>query len=196
MTNTTTMTVTTTTPTPTRKALISDVITLVSFDKNSAAWMFYHAWNDIDTVVEFKDDWKNGTGYLDGAMRDATMISGPHGSVVKFIDNFGRRAIAIKTRFGNVVIFQRYTDRDQVFAMNCPSRITAFLGFSGALDFSKLESLVGYTCSYANVGQRLEELFAPLTDMNARLDLGEKYDDIKADRAAKKAESQHVHHVG
>lgn len=66
---------------------------------------FEYSYNRISAVVEYSQEWENGTGYLDYACSEVKLQPG---EVAKSKDNAGRRIILVGTRFGTVVIFERY----------------------------------------------------------------------------------------
>ena len=67
--------------------------------------------------VDFDLNWKNHTGYLDGA----ATASIP--SVCSFIDDYGRLGVIIPFENNeNIVIFQRYKGNDEVIVYNFPRR--------------------------------------------------------------------------
>ena len=82
--------------------------------------------------TEFNSQWKNGTGYLDRLVHDQSINDELSvGDIVKFTDDYGRRAIAIKTRYGIAVLFERYSpsgeDRSGVIVSNVPWEVRPFL---------------------------------------------------------------------
>lgn len=78
---------------------------------------FNQAFDSIDNSVAFDTKWKNGTGYLDGAV--LAKVDKPS----TFEDDLGRRGIILPVvQLGkNIVLFQRYSGRSDVIVSNCPS---------------------------------------------------------------------------
>ena len=66
--------------------------------------------------VKYKEEWANGTGYLNGFVRDDEAFS--NSNKVKFYDGYGRRCIGIKKDNNIAVIFERYSDNDDVLVCN------------------------------------------------------------------------------
>ena len=81
--------------------------------------VFLETYNSVSSTIPFKPMWKNGTGYLGGAVEGEHMPVIPTGLTVKCIDEFGRKLLitSITGQYGpmsgqqvsNVVIFERYT---------------------------------------------------------------------------------------
>ena len=67
---------------------------------------FIAIWNSLP-AVEFKGEWHNGTGYMNGARQEK--IESP----VRFTDNWDRKGLLIPTNDGSLVVFERYSDGDQ-----------------------------------------------------------------------------------
>ena len=109
------------------------------------------------TKVPFDPAWSNGTGYYDNA------VSYPleYGSVHAAIDNCERKIILVGTRLGTVVVFQRYTGRDDIYVSNHrTSKIfNALLGTTN-LNETQMYNAVGVMHDKywleKNIGQLLE----------------------------------------
>ncbi len=120
---------------------------------------------DAETTkpVEFQSEWNNGTGYFD-ALVHANLDLLPGELARAWTGDVNRRRVVIMaTVFGNVVVFDRFTDNpaqpNPVFTFNAPS-ILSQLGFleSGALNGDALTKLLGdpkYPSLYPNLGQQL-----------------------------------------
>lgn len=65
----------------------------------------------INQSIELTADHQNGTGYFDGLSRDKTI--GKPGERFTFTAN-GRKGVVLCCASGNVVIFQRYSDREDI----------------------------------------------------------------------------------
>jgi hypothetical protein len=108
-------------------------------------------------TVEFKLEWRNGTGYLDNIVKDASIDEQS-----AFVDIGGRRGIVTPTPFGNVAVFERYVqsaddNRSNVFVCNVPDEIRKLFGslFSGSLSEAAVFTIVD---SYdGHLGDRLKE---------------------------------------
>lgn len=113
--------------------------------------------SDIYKRIEFKEEFKNGTGYLDPVVRLVVLEQGEE----KFmIDNFGRRCILIGTLFGTVVLFERYTDSHNHWGCNYPQKLRTFglyLGSSGITQEEPMYQMLG-EYHRENIGKRLKDL--------------------------------------
>lgn len=114
------------------------------------------------TVIEFNPEWKNGTGYLDGAVEGEFAPKLEAGEVATCLDNFGRLVVMVGTPFGNVVVFTRFNnwqeDENSVVVFNGPTEVTQyFLDISSALKPADIENIFGLNCS-PNVGKKLKIL--------------------------------------
>jgi len=132
---------------------------------NAAA--FFKAFDQVTTEIEFNPEFSNRTGYYDFA------VSGEHapvltvGTMAKCVTDNGRKLLLVSTRFGNAVIFQRYSDSESVIVGNLPREIEQLylgsaVGTNLAEDSITLFMLLGepeYDTIYPNVGQRIENLF-------------------------------------
>lgn len=97
--------------------------------------------------VDFKVQWKNGTGYLDGSARDTF----PHlnsGDRFCFTDDFNRRAVGIVVGNGhNLVIFERYSptedgERSKTLVSNTTRTIKSALNWEdGAVDSNQIQMI-------------------------------------------------------
>jgi len=119
---------------------------------------FNQLFADIDSTIVFDPAWKNGTGYYDGAVR-ADLNLKP-GERVKFEDDIDRRGIIIGTRFGNVVVFERYSaegdTRSSTITHNSPSKVEHFVS-SASLQSNDIYRIIGD--NHLNIGTDIEHLF-------------------------------------
>lgn len=87
-------------------------------DENAAN--FAKVFNGLPEL-EYQSKWANGTGYFDGASKDESIKTAG-----RAVDPHGRRIVIIPLhkqggdRFKNVVIFQRYSDSQDVLIVHCP----------------------------------------------------------------------------
>ena len=92
--------------------------------------VFTRHYNSVDSVLNFDAAWKNGTGYLDGAVTDELGLM--VGQSARFVDDFGRRCIATCTQYGNVVAFERFianeSQQDVVVVYNAPHELGWIFG--------------------------------------------------------------------
>ena len=123
--------------------------------------------------IPYSKDWENGTGYFDGAVfgEDAPVI--PAGELVKSVSTGGRKIVMVGTRFGNIVLFERYTDEENnVVVTNQPQEIEKLFGclvLNGNCSVSSqgIAHLTGlnfdegsnYCYKNTNVGKLVENLF-------------------------------------
>lgn len=128
---------------------------------------FAEMFADADELT-FQESWNNGTGYFDGAVRaDLGLEPGQMtSSWTGEVNN--RRLLIVGTRFGNVVVFERYTakgeDRCDKFCINAPYEIKALFGaqLGTALTDDAFQMVLG-SAGFGNIGKRLEEAFSAET---------------------------------
>lgn len=100
--------------------------------------LFQQAW-EAATQIEFKEEWKNGTGYLDH-LATAPGLNLEAGSFFACLDDYGRRVLIKGVGYdANIVVFERHTHgKSQVLVNNCPSwrylKKVGFLDFVGIPD--------------------------------------------------------------
>ena len=139
--------------------------------KNST---FVKMFNQITKEVPFNDEWPNGTGYFNGVVNDKKIGLEP-GQLAKSVapGEDKRKLIIVGTRFGNVVVFERYSPKEDQpenipVVSNAPQRLTRTkMVIDGAMSDDHFETIVGWiskdgTC-YDNVGIRIEYLVSPLS---------------------------------
>lgn len=126
----------------------------------AAQYLFNRAFTAATTVdVEFDTAWKNGTDYLNHAATDPGAVPDVYGTMARCTDDHGRKVILIKTRLGNVVVFQRYSGDYDTYVYNMPHALSTLLGMSsGRLTDDQMGVLVG-DVGFSNIGHRLEDLF-------------------------------------
>ena len=128
--------------------------------------LFQKLFNSDDVLfAPYKREWNNTTGYFDGIVEDKSAITGPIGTVVKFITENRRAALVIKSRWGNLVIFERYSDgENNTFACNGPTELTQLFELTdGGINDLKM-SLVfgqGYSAGRDNCVINMEKMFDP-----------------------------------
>ncbi len=127
--------------------------------------IFMEMFDKIETAVDFNAAWNNGTDYFNGAVDgdDAPVVAA--GAMVKSTSLKGRKILIIGTRFGNVVIFQRYSDRDDVFVSNVPDAVTKLM-MGSTIGTRLSEQDIGFLTGMPwftepeNIGYKIENLFA------------------------------------
>lgn len=90
---------------------------------------------DLETVTTAE----NGTGYFDGLMYLKNSFD--TSDRARFTDRAGRLGIVLFTDMGNVVIFQRHTNSEEVFVTNVAPAFKNVVP-NGALDKEYLEWLL------------------------------------------------------
>jgi hypothetical protein len=108
-------------------------------------------------TIEFKPEWANTTGYLNGAVYEP--LEGDDGTAYACMDNHHRKIILVKTCFGNVVVFQRYSHGELGGVTgNFPTELRPWLP-SGAWSADSLELNVSpYLDAGCNIGVKLKQL--------------------------------------
>ena len=122
--------------------------------------------------IPFNPEWNNGTGYFDGAEMgpNAPLLHG--GEVVRATDPKGRRILIMGTCLGNVVVFQHFSDRDDVFVWSSSLQMRNYTGEKVSCDLSAEElTYVFGDDSQQNLGRRLAKedpaVINPLVDSYA-----------------------------
>jgi hypothetical protein len=108
-------------------------------------------------TITYNPKWENGTGYFSNAVSGEDAPHLEEGEVVSTFDTIGRDMIIIGTVFGNVVIFQRYDNRRDIFSYNAPGDVEQLLKpfLSSKLSPNAMSSLLGETNGFSNVGERI-----------------------------------------
>lgn len=126
---------------------------------SNAQETFARYFNSVLSTTGFNPAWSNGTGYLDGIVHDQSINDElPVGDIVKFTDDNNRRGIAVKTRYGIAVLFERYCpegeDRSNVIVSNLPWEVQPFLD-SGAVSADDMFRLLQ---PLNNIGHMVERV--------------------------------------
>jgi hypothetical protein len=129
----------------------------------SNASVFSTAFSSIEEEIPYKNEWENGTGYLDHVVEGKHAPMMPAGAIAKSMAPDGRRIIIVGTRFGNVAVFDRYIKQDAtrgVFVTNSPEKSIFKMLLSGS-SVGELE-MVKIVGSWGdlddNVGMKLEKI--------------------------------------
>jgi hypothetical protein len=122
---------------------------------NVSPYSFHHAFESAPDI-EFNPKWANGTGYYDHAVKGPDAPKLEIGEIRRCISAApnNRKILLVGTFLGNVVVFQRYTDREDIIVSNMPDAIEVVTGCRGKLDEDKLFLLVGGL----NIGMRVNQL--------------------------------------
>ncbi len=130
---------------------------------NVSGRVFYSCLAKIKNYVEFVPTWTNGTGYYD----HATKVAVPEGTWCWSRDNITNRyLVLIGTRFGTVVVFERYSHggKSPVIVSNCPSKgytIWQLAGLHGQLNERVLTNTLGdpdFPTIAGNIGMQVETM--------------------------------------
>ncbi len=114
---------------------------------------FVRAFEKLSNEVEFKEGWKNGTGYFDGAVKDKVLEVGER---ARCTDPHGRRMILVGTPFGTAVAFERYVDSEdssKVIVSNMP-RAARMMVADGAMNENDIMNSFGMDSM--NIGTNLQ----------------------------------------
>jgi hypothetical protein len=128
----------------------------------TCASVFFGRFDAIETVIPFNPNWANGTGYFDNAVRGKNCVHLPPGVCAKSIAKDGRKMIFVGTRFGVVVMFQRYTDNADFFVHNAPTDIDhlGLYNTSGQRRLEDVRRIVGDDdMGVDNLGHLIEKIF-------------------------------------
>jgi hypothetical protein len=107
-------------------------------------------------LIEFNPDWANGTGYYDNAVSEKLEIA----EVRKTITSNDRRMLLIGTRYGTIVVFDRYSGPEhRVFVSNTPrSTLIDTLVPSGAIGERAMAIITGGWSPSNNIGKLIETI--------------------------------------
>lgn len=127
--------------------------------KNAVGTVFTERFEQITKEVPFSDKWNNGTGYYDHACE---LVNLKPGELAKSYDqNTSRRIILIGTRFGTVVLFDRYSKQTDggTYVTNAPTNwvLKQFMSNS-AVGEAEAYRLLGSWKPENNLGYTIEEL--------------------------------------
>jgi hypothetical protein len=115
-----------------------------------AATLFDNKFNSITNVVEFNNEWNNGTGYFDASVQligdgePEIAVVLESGEMAKCISPNDRKMIFVGTPLGTCVVFQRYSGSSEVLVTN-QTRSLRKAGFieNGALSYDALKRIIG-----------------------------------------------------
>ncbi len=121
--------------------------------------IFTETYGKIRKEVKYDSKWMNGTGYFDGAVH---MVKLGVGEMAKSKDDVGRRIIFIGTRFGTIVVFDRYAEQieDGVWVANKPnSRVLQELMSGTSIGISEMTTIMGSWGDLGdNIGHVIEDM--------------------------------------
>lgn len=127
---------------------------------------FTYAYDGLSAVIPFNPKWANGTGYYDNAVDGDEAPKLEVGQIVKCFTPApnNRRMILIGTQFGNVVLFDRFTDADKgIVVHNAPDEVKDLVGgMSSNLSEETIYHLVGNVhqgASGNNIGFKIKKVF-------------------------------------
>lgn len=132
-------------------------------ESNSVGRIFESAFNDVEVEeIEYDQNWGNATGYFDYA----TEVSLSPGEIRKTQDETNRRLILIGTRFGTVVVFDRFSGQTNggVYVSNIPGNnelISALVPLSAIAPLGMINILGARDHITDNIGVKIEK-FAKL----------------------------------
>ena len=126
---------------------------------------FQAMFEKIQTVIPFNAEWNNGTGYFNDIVSQDT-VKLENGQMAKSTDTSNRKIVMVGTRFGNVVLFERYSGGlNDVITSNVPPEVSKLFGGSSLGSKTSeevIELLLGQTYSSIpkNIGIKIEEMFS------------------------------------
>ena len=114
-----------------------------------------------DHVIEFKEEWHNGTGYFNKLVKEETGLAIGQRFVTQTPGENTRRIVGIVTPVGNVVFFERYSNPDnEVIVVNTPSSVSGLIP-SGSQEQAIFERAIGAVEGFnTNIGQSLRDVVA------------------------------------
>ena len=133
--------------------------------------LFCEIFANVQLAITFRDEWKNGTGYFDGAVDGDESPKLMRGELAKFVDDYGRNAVVVGlgTIDGmqtNIVVFQRFTSEDTMIVFNTVSSISKAFDLNGKLTTQQVESILGDP-RWPNVSKNLGQTLCGLKSMLA-----------------------------
>lgn len=124
-----------------------------------AGRIFSQVFEKIENVIEYSRSWENKTGYLDNA---ASIVNLKPAEMAKSVDHNGRRIILIGTRFGTVVVFDRFIGQTNggVYVTNAPRNYIFRALMSGtAVGEQEMALLLGsWGIIKENIGYVIEQI--------------------------------------
>ena len=130
---------------------------------NVSGRTFYECLTKINTHIPFDPTWANGTGYYDHAAK----LEIQEGTWCWSYDQgTNRYLILIGTRFGTIVVFERYSHggKSPVIVSNCPRKgytIWQLAGLHGQLNERVLTNTLGdpdFPTIAGNIGMQVETM--------------------------------------
>lgn len=78
--------------------------------------------------IDYNRAWENGTGYLDNAVAGKHAPNLLPGDIVSSITPTGRKILFLNTTIGNIILFKRYTNKEDVIAWHASAAMRKFIG--------------------------------------------------------------------
>lgn len=130
---------------------------------NVSGRTFYNCLAKINANIPFDPTWANGTGYYDKATK-AEVLEGTW--CWSHDPSTNRFLVMIGTRFGTVVVFERYShgSKTPVIVSNCPRKgyvIWQMAGLHGQLNERVLTNTLGdpeFPTIAGNIGHQIETM--------------------------------------
>lgn len=128
---------------------------------------------DAAKAIPFDPAWEESCGYFGGALyEDGPVLLA--GEIVKSVDDHGRKILMIGTQLGNAVVFQRYSNNEEVFVKNFPTQLNWFSQFAvGAQVHPDAMDWIFGTAEEGNISQKLAAL--PAEEYQAYVEKQESY---------------------
>lgn len=123
----------------------------MSVAQQAFAAIYNHHAADAANVIPFSVEWNNGTGYLNRAVCEPV----ESGKIKVAETNNARRVILIGTEIGTIVLFERFSakedgERSHVIVANTPRALTGLA--EGALSAETIDLLAGnYTRNFGEI---------------------------------------------
>ncbi len=125
--------------------------------------IFTDAYNSIFSVIPYDKAWSNTTGYFDYLV---DLVKLAPGKIAKSMDPNMRRMILIGTRFGTIVVFDRYSGQIEngVWVCNRPhSKVIDSLTSGTSIGQGEMVTLLGSWGNLNNnIGSTIEKMAAEL----------------------------------
>lgn len=130
---------------------------------NLAAATFNEQFEAIKNEVVYNSNWPNGTGYYDNAIKGEHAVNLRPGEMAKCISSNDRKMIFVGTRFGTLVVFQRFSGGNGgVHVKNMPTKLSQLniVENGGSISHSDMVRLIGTHWDHkpTNIGTLIESI--------------------------------------
>jgi len=128
-----------------------------------AAQNFNEQFDSIKNEVTYNTNWPNGTGYYDFAISGEFAVELDPGRLAKCLTPNNRKMIFVGTRFGTMVVFERFSEgANGVYVKNIPKKLSQLnlVEDGGATTAWDMARIIGSKWDYkpTNIGTLIEAI--------------------------------------